>query len=156
VTSFRLRTHLIAYCTAITLLLTTALIFLYSDIFKGHAIDNLSAYGMAVTRSTSFAVIDDLITEDYAPLQEYVRDTSSLPTIDSIQIANNQGNILAASEVRLLGTVMEDDFVVKDNDLKVKIDSAHEQLVVTAPISVGGMVFGVTGFPVHVDFCATA
>ena len=143
-TSFRLRTHLIVYCTAITLLLTTALIFLYSDIFKSHAIGNLSAYGMAVTRSTSFAVIDDLITEDYAPLQEYVRDTSSLPSIDSIQIANNQGNILAASEVRLLGTTMEDDFAVKDNDLKVKIDSAHEQLVVTAPIAVGGMVFGVT------------
>ena len=143
-TSFRLRTHLIVYCTAITLLLTTALIFLYSDLFKSHAIGNLSAYGMAVTRSTSFAVIDDLITEDYAPLQEYVRDTASLPSIDSIQIANNQGNILAASEVRLLGTTMEDDFVVKDKDLKVKIDSAHEQLVVTAPIAVGGMVFGIT------------
>ena len=143
-TSFRLRTHLILYCTAITLLLTAALIFLYSSIFKEHAISNLSAYGKAVTRSTSFSVIDDLITENYAPLQEYVRDSSSLANIESIQIANNQGNILAASEVRLLGTIMDDAFVIKNNDISVKIDSAHEQLVVTAPIALGGMMFGIT------------
>jgi PAS domain S-box-containing protein len=143
-TSLRLRTHLIVYCTAITLLLTGSLIFLYSNIFKDYAFRNLSAYGEAVTRSTSFSVIDDLITENYAPLQEYVRDTSSLANIESIQIATPQGNILAASDVQLLGSNLKDDRAIKDNEVRVTLDTAHEQLVVTAPIAIGGMVFGIT------------
>lgn len=143
-TSFRLRTHLIVYCTAITLLLTASLIILYSNIFKKYAISNLSAHGTAIARTTAFAVIDHLITENYAPLQEYVRESSTLVDIESIQIANSQGNILAASEVRLLGTMMEADLAITDNEIRVKIDPVHDQLVVAAPIAIGGMVFGVT------------
>ncbi|MBU4407707.1 MAG: hypothetical protein KJ772_03240, partial [Proteobacteria bacterium] len=75
--SFRLRTHLIVYCTAITLLLTASLVILYSHIFKKYAISNLSAHGTAIARTTAFAVIDHLITENYAPLQEYVRESST-------------------------------------------------------------------------------
>ncbi|MDG4476760.1 hybrid sensor histidine kinase/response regulator [Thiovibrio frasassiensis] len=143
-TSFRLRTHLIVYCTAITLLLTASLVILYSHIFKKYAISNLSAHGTAIARTTAFAVIDHLITEDYAPLQEYVRESSTLVDIESIQIANSQGNILAASEVRLLGTMLEEDLAITDNEIRVKIDPVHDQLVVAAPIAIGEMVFGVT------------
>ncbi|MFA6901107.1 MAG: PAS domain S-box protein [Desulfurivibrionaceae bacterium] len=148
--SFRFRTHLIVYCTAITLLLTAALIVLYSSLFKDHAIDSLTAYGKAITLNTSFAVVDDLITENYAPLQEYAREASSRAYIESIQIANSQWNILAASEVKLMGTHMVEDAQGsclskdKEQDLCVKIDYDKEQLVVTASIAVGKTVLGKT------------
>ncbi|MFH1020307.1 MAG: PAS domain S-box protein [Pseudomonadota bacterium] len=146
--SFRFRTHLIAYCTAITLLLTGAVIVLYSSLFRDHAIDSLTAYGKAITLNTSFAVVEELITEDYAPLQEYVREASSRADIESIQIANSRGNILAASEVQLLGTTMEQepsgDCNGNGQDICVRIDSPREQLEITAPIVVGKMVLGKT------------
>jgi PAS domain S-box-containing protein len=144
-TSFRFRTHLIIYCTAVTLLLTAAVIALYSNLFREYAIDSLTNYGKAITLNTSFSVIDDLITENYAPLQEYAREFSSRANVDAIQIANSQGNILAASEVRLLGTIMEEhDVAIKAKELRVTIDTAREQVVVIAPITIGEMVFGIT------------
>lgn len=146
--SFRFRTHLLLYCTAIPLLLTVAVTTIYSSLFRDYALDSLTAYGKTITLATSFAVIEDLLTEDYAPLQEYVRETSSLANVESIQIANDQGNILAASEVRLIGTSMEQeaagDCLFKDQDLCVRIDSTGEQLVVSAPIAIKGMKFGQT------------
>ena len=147
-TSFRFRTHLIIYCTVVTLLLTAAVIALYSNLFRNHAIDSLTDYGKAITLNTSFSVADDLITENYAPLQEYVREFSSRANVDAIQIADNQWNILAASEVKLLGATMAEDHpercTSKDQDICVRIDASNEQLVVTAPIAVGGTVLGRT------------
>ena len=146
--SFRFRTHLIVYCTAITLLLSAAFIVLYSSFFRGQAIDILTYHGKALTLNTSFAVIEDLVTEDYAPLQEYVMESSSIANVDSIQIANKQWNILAASEPRLIGTPMEQDSsgdcLNNDENICVRIDSAHEQLVITAPIGIGELVLGRT------------
>ena len=129
--SFRFRTHLIVYCTAVTLLLTAAVIALYSNLFREHAIDSLTAYGKAITLNTSFSVADDLITENYAPLQEYVREFSSRADVEAIQIADDQWNILAASEVKLLGSTMTEDpqgsCISNEEDICVRIDHAHEQ-----------------------------
>ncbi|MEW6500083.1 MAG: PAS domain-containing hybrid sensor histidine kinase/response regulator [Thermodesulfobacteriota bacterium] len=146
--SFRLRTHLILYCTVVTLLLTAALIVLYSRLFQQHSIDSLTTYGKTIAMNTSFSVADDLITEDYAPLQEFVRECSSRANVDAIQIADRQGNILAASEVGLLGTRMAEEppgtDVSRHGDLSVKIDDDRKQLVMTAPITVGDTVLGRT------------
>ena len=149
-TSFRFRTHLIAYCTVITLLLTAALLVLYSGLFRDHAIKSLTDYGKTITLTTSFSVANDLITENYAPLQEYVREFSSRAEVDAIQVADSQWNILAASEVQLMGSRMVEDTqgscFSKDNEqgLCVKIDDDKEQLIVTAPIAVGKTVLGRT------------
>ncbi len=147
--SFRFRTHLIAYCTVITLLLTAALIALYSGLFRDHAIKSLTDYGKTITLNTSFAVADHLITENYAPLEEYVREFSSRVNVNAIQIADSQWNILAASEVKLMGTHMVEDpqgsclSKEKEQDLCVKIDD-KQQLIITAPIVVGKTVLGRT------------
>lgn len=149
-TSFRFRTHLIIYCTVVTLLLTAALIALYSGLFRDHAIKSLADYGKTITLNTSFTVADDLITENYAPLQEYVREFSSRANVDAIQIADSQWNTLAASEVKLMGTHMVEDSqgscLSKDKDegLCVKIDDDKQQLIITAPIAVGKTVLGRT------------
>ncbi|MBV5338240.1 MAG: PAS domain S-box protein [Deltaproteobacteria bacterium] len=149
-TSFRFRTHLIIYCTVITLLLTAALITLYSGLFRDHAIKSLADYGKAITLSTSFAVADHLITENFAPLQEYVREFSSRTNVDAIQIADSQWNILAASEVKLMGTHMVEAppgsclFKGKKDELCINIDDDKQQLIITAPIAVGTTVQGRT------------
>lgn len=146
--ALRFRTHLILYCTAITLLLTAAVIALYTTLFQRHAIDSLATYGKAITMNTAFSVADDLITESYAPLQEFVREFSSRAEVDAIQIADSQGNILAASEIGLLGTVMPVEppgrLLVRDEEIKVTVDAASEQLVVTASIVVGQTMLGKT------------
>jgi len=148
--SFRFRTHLIAYCTVITLLLTTALITLYSGLFRNHAIKSLTEYGKIITLNTSFSVADYLITENYAPLQEYVQQFSSRSDVDAIHIMDSQWNILAASDVRLIGIHLEKDLqgsplaTGMDGELQVRIDDAREQLIITAPIAVGKTVLGWT------------
>lgn len=153
--SFRFRTHLIAYCTVITLLLTTALITLYSGLFRNHAIKSLTEYGKIITLNTSFSVADYLITENYAPLQEYVQQFSSRSDVDAIQIVDSQWNILAASDVRLIGSHLAKDQQGSplargmDRNLQVKIDDVREQLIITAPIAVGKTVLG--GTRVHLS-----
>ncbi len=146
--SFRFRTYLIVYCTAVTLLLTAAVIALYSSLFKDYAMGSLVAYGEAITLNTSFGVADDLITENFAPLEEYVREFSSRANVDAIQIADNQWKILAASEVRLLGSTMVEvatgTCALEEKDVCVRIDAVHKQLVITAPIAVGRTVLGRT------------
>lgn len=148
--SFRFRTHLIAYCTVITMLLTAAFISLYSGLFRDHAIKTLTDYGKTITLNTSFSVADYLITENYAPLQEYVQQFSSRSDVDAIQIADSQSNTLAASDIRLIGAHMADNrqgnslAAGKDLDLYVRIDEDREQLIITAPIAVGTTILGRT------------
>ncbi|HIJ91419.1 MAG: PAS domain S-box protein [Desulfobulbaceae bacterium] len=146
--SLRFRTHLILYCTLITLLLSGAVITLYSSLFREHAINSLTNYGKILTQNTSFSLADDLITENYAPIQQFVMEFSSRPDVDAIEIADSQWKILAASEVKLLGTTMAQDpsdgCVSGEEDICVRIDSGREQLVVTAPIVIGETVLGRT------------
>lgn len=149
-TTFSFRTHLIAYCTIITLLLTAALIMLYSGLFRDHAINSLTEYGKTITINTSFSVADHLITENYAPLQEYVRQFSSQSHVDAIQITDGQWNILAASDVKLIGAHMTVDAagncIAKEekHGLCVRIDDSKKQLIITAPIAAGTTVLGRT------------
>jgi PAS domain S-box-containing protein len=148
-TSFRLRTHLIAYCTLIPLLLTAAIIALYTSRFKDYAIDNLTAYGKIITKNTAFSVADDLITENYAPLQEFLREiVFRNEEVDAIQISDSEGMILAASDVKLLGTIMEKEpggkCVVKNEEICICIEDDPAQLIITAPIVVGKIELGKT------------
>ncbi|MBU4328455.1 MAG: PAS domain S-box protein [Proteobacteria bacterium] len=148
-TSFRLRTYLIVYCTIIPLLLTAVIISLYSSRFKDYAIDNLTAYGKVITKNTAFTVADDLITENYAPLQEFLQDiVFRNEDVDAIEISDSQGMILAASDVKLLGSVMENEpagkCITKDEQGCVCIDYDQAQLIITAPIVVGKIELGKT------------
>ena len=146
-TSCPLRTYLIAACALIPLVLTVAIITLYSSRFKEYAIDNLTANGLADTRNIAFSVADDLITENYAPLQEYLRAFISRSAVDAVQISDSQGTILAASEVELLGTIMEkesDGNCIFNGSVCIRIDEDQAQFVFTAPIIVGETELGTT------------
>lgn len=146
--SFRLRTHLVAASALIPLLLTTAVIALYTSRFKDYAIDSLAAHGKAVTMNIAFSVADDMITENYAPLQEFVQEFASRGDAEAIEISDSLGIILAASDVKLLGTIMEQEHsgerIGKDENVCILVDSAHAQLIITAPIVVGATELGVT------------
>ncbi len=147
--SLRLRTHIIAYCTLITLLLTAAIVALYTSRFKDYAIDSLTARGKDITMHTSLAVADNLITESYAPLQKFIQEVAAKDEgVDAIQISDMQGIILAASEVKFLGTMMEKEPAVKcvynGKDVCIRIDVEQARLIVTAPIVVGKTELGKT------------
>ena len=147
-TSFSLRTYLIAACAFIPLLLTVAIITVYSSRFKDYAIDNLTAHGLADTQNIAFSVADDLITENYAPLQEYVRDFIARSAVDAVQISDRDGIILAASEVELLGTKMTKEsggnYLFNSLDVSIRIDEDLAQFVFTAPVLVGETELGTT------------
>jgi PAS domain S-box-containing protein len=148
-TSFRLRTHLIVYCTLITLLLTVAIVTLYTSRFKSYAIDSLTVRGKAITLHTSFSVADDLITESYAPLQGFIKEVAAKDEgVKAIQISDTLGTILAASEEKFLGSKMEKEpvgeCVAKGKGVGICIDVDQAQLIVTAPIVVGNIELGKT------------
>jgi PAS domain S-box-containing protein len=146
--AFRLRTHLIACCTLIPLLLTAAIIAFYSSRFKSFAIDHLVSHGQANTVNIAFSVADDLITENYAPLQQFVQDFTSMGEVEAIQISDNHGVILAASEVKLLGSLMEKEVGgkcgINDRGISVCFDTDQTHVIVTAPIVAGKTELGKT------------
>ena len=145
-TSYSLRTYLIAACALIPLVLTVAIITLYSSRFKEYAIENLTAHGLADTQHIAFSVADDLITENYAPLQEYLQGFIARSSVAAVQISDSRGTILAASDVALLGTIMEkesgENDIINAHDVTVRIDEDQSRFVFTAPVMVGETVLG--------------
>ncbi|MGV1098976.1 PAS domain-containing hybrid sensor histidine kinase/response regulator [Thiovibrio sp. JS02] len=144
--SFRLRSHLLFSFTVVTFLLTAAIITLYSNRFKEHAVRTLTEYGTTITLNTAFSVADDLITENYAPMQEFILEISSRAEIDAIEISDAQSQVLAASDLNLLGTLMDKDpesaCNSRQNGICVRMDKEKGQLIVTAPILVEGVHLG--------------
>ncbi len=145
--SFRLRHHLFLYASVLTLLLTTAIIALYTLRFKEHAINSLTDYGKTITISTSFSLADHLFAEEYAPLQEFVQEFSSQINVVAIEISDVKLNTIAASDVEKLGTHMLPDdssecLDDQEDGLCVRVDAPRQQLVVTAPIVIEDIQLG--------------
>ncbi len=147
--TFRLRTLIIVFSALIPLLLTVALITLYTHRFKEYAINNLIVHGKAITANIVFSVADDLFTENYAPLQDFVQGIIQ-DDIDDIQISDAQWNVIAASEMKLLGSKMErgkkEDCLYRGTEHSVCVHMNHRQgtLVLSSPIVVGALELGNT------------
>lgn len=144
--SFRLRTHLLFWFTLITLLLTAAITTLYSLRFKEHALEDLAANGRNITMNTAFSVADALISENYAQMQEFIMEVSSRSEVDAIEVSDTQAQILAASDLNLLGTLMEQDpdatCSTDTYTICIRLDQERKRLVVTTPIKVEGIALG--------------
>lgn len=147
-TIFRLRTHLLLYCTLIPLLLTAAIVIFFTHRFNTYAVDHLTAHGKEVASNISFSVADDLINESYAQLQEFIQEYVAQGGVGAVQISDAQGIILAASEIKFLGTVLEAEPVEKcvtvNNNVCIRVDADQSQLVITTPIIVGKVELGKT------------
>ncbi|HIJ78559.1 MAG: PAS domain S-box protein [Desulfobulbaceae bacterium] len=146
-TSFRLRYHLLLYVSVLTFLLTATIISLYTARFKEHAITGLTEYGKAITVNTSFSLADHLFAEHYAPLQEFVHEFSSRINVEAIEISDEQWNILAATDIEKLGTLMPRDVTTdcvpgRQEDICVRLIADQQQLVVTAPIVIEDLQLG--------------
>lgn len=144
--SFRLRTHLIFYFSAVTFLLTAALISIYTARYKEYAVASLSEYGKAITQNTAFSAADYIIAEDYAPLQEFVQEFSSRRNVLAIEISDANYSVLAASDLNRLGGIMEkqldDKCTHTEKDICIRTDKDGRQLIITAPILVQGISIG--------------
>lgn len=144
--SFRIRTHLIFYLSAITFLLTAAIVTLYTVRFKEYAINSLSEYGKTITQDISFAVADHIITENFGALQDFVREFSALPNVNGIEISNPGWTMLAATDITKLGTRMSDDGQGRhsrpDDTPSVRLETGSAQLIITNPIYVENILMG--------------
>ncbi|MEW6288375.1 MAG: PAS domain S-box protein [Thermodesulfobacteriota bacterium] len=144
--SFRIRTHLIFYLSAITFLLTAAIVTLYTVRFKEYALNSLSEYGKKITQDISFAVADHIITENFAALQDFVREFSALPNVNAIEISDPAWTMLAATDINRLGTRMSDDsqdeHPRRDDTLHVCLEAGSGQLIITNPIYVENILMG--------------
>ncbi|MFH7319028.1 response regulator [Desulfurivibrio sp. D14AmB] len=144
--SFTLRTLLLIYCTVVTLLLTTALLFLHSRLFEQYAVDRLTAHGKAITLNTAFFVADDLITENYAALQDFALSFAARADIEALLISDQQWQIITSSEPELLGTTMEKFppgvCLLVDGDFNVRLSATGERLCVTSPVIIGRQTLG--------------
>ena len=134
----RLRTHFIVSYTVITFLLTASITALYTSRVKDHAIGSLSEYGIATTLNTAFALVDRLISEDYGPLQEFVRKFSSETHVAAMEVSDPDWRTLAATDTKRLGSPMEREppgrCILDREDVCVRVDNVSRQIIITAPI----------------------
>ncbi|MEN8190922.1 MAG: ATP-binding protein, partial [Thermodesulfobacteriota bacterium] len=93
--SIKLRTILTIFLSLITLALSSTLVVLFNNNYHNNLISNISLYGQTLTNNTAFTVSDYLITENYAPLSEFVSEVPKSPDVVAIAIADKSGKILA-------------------------------------------------------------
>lgn len=136
--SFRIRTHLIFYLSVVTFLLTASIISLYTLQFKEHGLKSLSEYGLTITKDLSLAIADHIITENYGPMQDLVQDFSALPNVTSIEFSDPYWTILAATDINVLGAMMNKEAEGKElmlnKSLTVHLDPGTNRLIVTTPV----------------------
>ncbi|PLX50618.1 MAG: hypothetical protein C0613_03615 [Desulfobulbaceae bacterium] len=147
--SFRLRSHLLAYVSLVTFLLTAAIVSLSANRFQEHAVRQLIDTGKIITANASFALADHLFAEHYAPLQEFVRKFSKQANVAAIEISDLDGNILAATDVDKLSghLVANTGSVGGGEDFLVQVLPAEERLIIVTAISIEQMVLG------HIRVC---
>jgi PAS domain S-box-containing protein len=146
--SFRIRTLLILFSTVVSLLLTVAIIAFYTSRFQKFSFSQLTLHGQDMAKNIAYAAADDLITEDYASLQELVLEYASRDDVTGIQISDTHEAILAASEVSLIGTKREELPAAKcdgsGQNVCVILEGEHSCLVAISPIVVGSVELGST------------
>jgi len=146
--SFRLRTLLILFSTLVSLLLTVVIIVFYTNRFQNFSFTHLALHGKDMAKNIAFSVADDLITENYAALEELVEEYASRGEIIGIQISDPEGMILAASELGLVGARLEDtpsgECDRNGQEVCVIREGQRSRLVITTPIVVGSVELGKT------------
>ena len=146
--SFRIRTHLILYLSVVTFLLTAAITSLYTLQYREHAMSSLSQYGKTLAKDISLSVADQIITEDYGPLQDIVQEFSALPNLTAVEISDAGWTMLAATDISRLGTMMSQeapgDHLWQDATSSIHLDDVAGQLAITVPIHVAGTLMGHT------------
>jgi PAS domain S-box-containing protein len=146
--SFRVRTLFILFSTLVSLLLTVAIIAFYTSRFQNFSFAQIALHGKDMAKNIAFTVADDLITEDYASLQELVEEYATRGEIIGIQISDPEGAILAASEVGLVGARLEDtpsgECDRDGQEVCVIREDERSRLIITTPIVVGSVELGKT------------
>lgn len=146
--SFRLRSHLLAYVSLVTFLLTATIVSLYTNRFQEHAVRQLMDTGKIITANASFALADHLFAEHYAPLQEFVRKFSRQANVVAIEISDLGGNILAATDVdKLSGRLLPDEAPAGGDDFLVEVLPEEERLIIVTAITIEQMALG------HIRVC---
>ncbi len=145
---FRLRTYLLVYCTLVPLMVTAAIVLFFTHRFNTYAVDGLTNHGKEVASNIAFSVVDNLINESYAQLQEFIQEYVAKGGVDAVQISDTQGVVLAASDIAflgtLLGTIPAASCVTVSENVCINVDTGKSQLVVTVPIVVGKTELGKT------------
>jgi len=146
--SFRVRTLFILFSTLVSLLLTVAIIAFYTSRFQDFSFAQIALHGKDMAKNIAFTVADDLITENYASLQELVEEYAARGEIIGIQISDPEGVILAASEVGLAGARLEDvpagECDRNGQEVCVILEDERARLMITTPIVVGTVELGKT------------
>lgn len=144
--TIRIRILLLGFSTLVSLLLTIAIIAFYSSRFQEFTLSHLVDHGRDTAANVAFAVADELIVEDYASLNEQVREYASRGEVMGILISDAEGMILAASEVGRIGTRLEEMPAGKCERMSPEAcligEGEQTRLVVTAPVLVGARELG--------------
>lgn len=144
--SCRIRTYLLFFISAVTLLLAGAFTTLYTRQFKEHTVTNLSEYGLTIARNISVAAIDHIITENFAPLLELTHELSAMPNVISIEISNSSWNILAATDMARIGNTMEHRHhgicLLQEKHQCIHFDQATGRLVINTEILLSDLLMG--------------
>ena len=141
----RLRLLLFVLLTLGIFILTVVLVLSYNSSMKKQELATLVQLGGAVSGSAASMIVDFIIEEDYAGLDEICLGYVGNPSVVTARIADTRGKVLADSSAQILGTVLP-GFPVglpKDEEAPFLLVKQFEQsLIITRAISFEDNIFG--------------
>lgn len=143
--SFRLRTILFSVFSLITVLLTGTIIFFYTQSLKEQAIQGITQWGKSLSSSASAIIVDYIIEEDYAGLQEIVTGYANTPWVLRALIVDPDATILADSQFSDFGTslpLLNNDAFLKQGKRSVFVEQHQDSFMVTTPVLFDDVSFG--------------
>ncbi len=143
--SLRLRTILFSVFSLITVLLTGTIIFFYTQSLKEQAIQGITQWGKSLSSSASAIIVDYIIEEDYAGLQEIVTGYANTPWVLRALIVDPEAIILADSQFSAFGTslpLLNNDAFLKQGRTSIFVEQHQDSFMVTTPVLFDDVSFG--------------
>ncbi len=145
-THLKLRSYLFICSSIFVLLLTVAVVTIYSRVARHNSIMSLEDYGKSMAANLAFTSVDYFIEENYTALQEFAEYFVENVDVGNVSITDADGFILADSQIEKIGksitangtdSLSPDDHLANFKNQKTistKVFDSQEIVVVFAPI----------------------
>ncbi|AGF78108.1 PAS domain S-box [Desulfocapsa sulfexigens DSM 10523] len=144
--SFRLHTILFATFASITVLLTGTIIFFHTMSIKEQTANAITEWGKSISLSAAPIIVDYILEEDYAGLEEVVLGYSTTPLVLHALITDPDALILADSQFSEIGNhlplLTSGAFLRQDAKADSYVEQQENAFTVTTPILFEEKLFG--------------
>jgi PAS domain S-box-containing protein len=137
-----LRLLFILIVSLISFFLTVTLTYVTSKQYKKEAVEQLIHHVTMANQDFSYAIADDIITENFSSLQEFVLSSRHRYHQKEISIITPGGIIIADSRPERLGEVVEIISSGKAETVLPEVNLTSDTLFSLTPVSLDGILIG--------------